>query len=195
MEFSCRNVSVDVDSDINETSVSMRGRTSYIKELDSFFEYSEGTMEKVTFGAGCFWGVEAAFRRIDGVIDAPVGYAGGTVRNPTYENVCGGETGHAEVVEVAFDPERVGIRRLLDVFWACHDPTQLNRQGWDVGSQYRSVIFFHTPEQETEAKASLEAFQASGKVKGNIVTEISPADDFWRAEDYHQRYFEKHGGH
>jgi len=152
-------------------------------------------MEKVTFGAGCFWGVEAAFRRIDGVIDAPVGYAGGTVRNPTYENVCGGETGHAEVVEVAFDPERVSIRRLLDVFWACHDPTQLNRQGWDVGSQYRSVIFFHTPEQETEAKASLEAVQASGKVKGNIVTEISPADDFWRAEDYHQRYFEKHGGH
>ncbi len=152
-------------------------------------------MEKATFGAGCFWGVEAAFRRIDGVVDAPVGYAGGTTRNPTYENVCGGETGHAEVVEVTFDPERVGYRRLLDVFWACHDPTQLNRQGWDVGSQYRSVIFFHTPEQETEAKDSLEALQASGKVKGNIVTEISPAGDFWRAEDYHQRYFEKHGQH
>ncbi len=150
-------------------------------------------MEKVTFGAGCFWGVEAAFRRIDGVIDAPVGYAGGTTRNPTYENVCGGETGHAEVVEVTFDPERVGTRHLLDIFWACHDPTQLNRQGWDVGTQYRSVIFFHTPEQETEARASLEALQASGKVKSDIVTEISPAGDFWRAEDYHQRYFEKHG--
>ncbi len=156
-------------------------------------------MEKATFGAGCFWGVEAAFRRIDGVLDAPVGYAGGTTRNPTYENVCGGETGHAEVVEVTFDPERVGYRRLLDVFWACHDPTQLNRQGWDVGSQYRSVIFFHTPEQETEAKASLEALQKSmqsgGKMKGDIVTEISPAADFWRAEDYHQRYLEKQGGH
>ena len=156
-------------------------------------------MEKMTFGAGCFWGVEAAFRRIDGVIDAPVGYAGGTVRNPTYENVCGGETGHAEVVEVTFDPESVGTRRLLDVFWACHDPTQLNRQGWDVGSQYRSVIFFHTPKQETEARESLEVLQESmqsgGKVKGNVVTEISPVGDFWRAEDYHQRYFEKHGGH
>ncbi len=152
-------------------------------------------MEKVTFGAGCFWGVEAAFRRIDGVIDAPVGYAGGTTRNPTYENVCGGGTGHAEVVEVTFDPERVDTRRLLDIFWACHDPTQLNRQGWDVGTQYRSVIFFHTPKQEMEAKASLEALQASGKVKGNIVTEISPAGDFWRAEDYHQRYLEKNGGH
>ena len=160
-------------------------------------------MEKATFGAGCFWGIEAAFRRIDGVIDAPVGYAGGTTRNPTYENVCGGKTGHAEVVEVTYDPERVGYRRLLDVFWACHDPTQLNRQGWDVGTQYRSAIFFHTPEQETEAKASLEALQESGqssgqpgaKVKGNIVTEISPAGDFWRAEEYHQRYFEKNGRH
>ena len=160
-------------------------------------------MEKATFGAGCFWGIEAAFRRIDGVIDAPVGYAGGTTRNPTYENVCGGKTGHAEVVEVTYDPERVGYRRLLDVFWACHDPTQLNRQGWDVGTQYRSVIFFHTPEQETEAKASLEALQKSGqssgqpgeKVKDDIVTEISSVGDFWRAEEYHQRYFEKNGGH
>ena len=153
-------------------------------------------MEKATFGAGCFWGVEAAFRRIDGVTDAAVGYAGGTTRNPTYENVCTGRTGHAEVVEVTFDPPRVGYDRLLEVFWACHDPTQLNRQGWDVGTQYRSVIFFHSPEQEKQAGESLQALQLSGKGDGNpgddkIVTEISPASDFWRAEEYHQRYAEK----
>ena len=153
-------------------------------------------MEKATFGAGCFWGVERAFRRIDGVTDAAVGYAGGTTRNPTYENVCTGRTGHAEVVEVTFDPQRVGYDRLLEVFWAYHDPTQLNRQGWDVGTQYRSVIFFHSPEQEKQAGESLQALQLSGKGDGNpgedkIVTEISPASDFWRAEEYHQRYAEK----
>ncbi len=155
-------------------------------------------MEKATFGAGCFWGVEAAFRRIDGVTDAAVGYAGGTTRNPTYENVCTGQTGHAEVVEVTFDPQRVSYERLLELFWACHDPTQLNRQGWDVGSQYRSVIFFHSPEQEKQARESLQALQASGRGDENpgddkIVTEISPASDFWRAEEYHQRYVEKQG--
>ena len=155
-------------------------------------------MEKATFGAGCFWGVEKAFRRIDGVTDAAVGYAGGTTRNPTYENVCTGRTGHAEVVEVTFDPQRVGYDRLLEVFWACHDPTQLNRQGWDVGTQYRSVIFFHSPEQEKQAGESLQALQLSGKGDGNpgddkIVTEISPASDFWRAEEYHQRYVENQG--
>jgi peptide-methionine (S)-S-oxide reductase len=148
-------------------------------------------MEKATFGAGCFWGVEATFRRIDGVVDVAVGYAGGTSRNPTYENVCGGKTGHAEVVEVAFEPDRVSYRRLLDIFWACHDPTQLNRQGWDIGSQYRSVIFFHSPDQEAVALASLESLEESGKVNGNVVTEISSASDFWRAEEYHQRYLEK----
>lgn len=148
-------------------------------------------MEKATFGAGCFWGVEATFRRIDGVVDVAVGYAGGTSRNPTYENVCGGKTGHAEVVEVAFEPDRVSYRRLLDIFWACHDPTQLNRQGWDIGSQYRSVIFFHSPDQEAVARASLESLEESGKVNGNVVTEISSASDFWRAEEYHQRYLEK----
>ncbi len=151
------------------------------------------TMEKATFGAGCFWGVEAAFRMIDGVRDAAVGYSGGTTRNPTYENVCTGQTGHAEVVEVTFDPGRVGYERLLETFWACHDPTELNRQGFDVGTQYRSAIFFHTPEQEKAARASLETLQASGKVNGNVVTEISPASDFWRAEEYHQRYVEKQG--
>lgn len=148
-------------------------------------------MEKATFGAGCFWGVEATFRLIDGVVDVAVGYAGGTSRNPTYENVCGGKTGHAEVVEVAFEPDRVSYRRLLDIFWACHDPTQLNRQGWDIGSQYRSVIFFHSPDQEAVARASLESLEESGKVNGNVVTEISSASDFWRAEEYHQRYLEK----
>ena len=155
-------------------------------------------MEKATFGAGCFWGVEKAFRRIDGVTDAAVGYAGGTTRNPTYENVCTGRTGHAEVVEVTFDPQQVSFERLLEVFWACHDPTQLNRQGWDVGTQYRSVIFFHSPEQEKQAGESLQALQLSGKGDGNpgddkIVTQISPASDFWRAEEYHQRYVEKQG--
>jgi len=148
-------------------------------------------MERATFGAGCFWGVEATFRRIDGVNDVAVGYSGGNSRNPTYENVCGGNTGHAEVVEVDFDLERVSYRRLLDIFWACHDPTQLNRQGWDIGSQYRSAIFFHSPDQEAVARASMASLQGSGKVNGNIVTDISPASDFWRAEDYHQRYLEK----
>ena len=150
-------------------------------------------MEKATFGAGCFWGVEAAFRRVEGVMDVAVGYAGGTTRNPTYENVCTGQTGHAEVVEVTFDPKRVGYERLLEVFWACHDPTQLDRQGFDVGTQYRSAIFFHAPEQETAARASLEALQASVRGPDKIVTEITPAGDFWRAEEYHQRYMEKQG--
>ena len=150
-------------------------------------------MEKATFGAGCFWGVEEAFRKVEGVVDAAVGYAGGTTRNPTYENVCTGQTGHAEVVEVTFDPKRVGYERLLEVFWACHDPTQLNRQGFDVGTQYRSAIFFHAPEQETAARASLEALQASSPGPDKIVTEITPAGDFWRAEEYHQRYVEKQG--
>lgn len=152
-----------------------------------------GPMEKATFGAGCFWGVEASFRRLDGVLDAVAGYSGGATRNPAYENVRIGNTGHAEVVEVAYDPRRVGYRRLLDIFWACHDPTQLNRQGWDIGTQYRSVIFFHSPEQETAARESLKSLQASGRVNGTIVTEISAATDFWRAEEYHQRYLEKQG--
>jgi len=151
-------------------------------------------MEKATFGAGCFWGIEAEFRRVDGVVDAAVGYSGGTTRNPTYENVCTGQTGHAEVVEVTFDPKRVDFEKLLQVFWACHDPTQLNRQGYDVGTQYRSAIFFHSPEQEEAAHKSLTAMQAKKGTQGNIVTEISPVSDFWRAEEYHQRYIEKQKG-
>ena len=149
--------------------------------------------EKATFGAGCFWGVEAAFRQVKGVISTTVGYSGGTFKNPTYQDVCSGRTGHAEVVEVEYDPSQVPYEDLLSVFWENHDPTQLNRQGPDVGAQYRSAIFFHTPEQEAAAQASKEALQRSGRYKRPIVTEITPASEFWRAEDYHQRYLEKRG--
>ncbi len=146
--------------------------------------------EKATFGAGCFWGVEAAFRRMDGVVSTAVGYSGGTLENPTYEDVCTGRTGHAEVVEVEYDPFRVSYEELLEVFWENHDPTTPNRQGLDIGTQYRSAIFFHTPEQETAARASKK--KAQGRFKNPIVTEITPASKFHRAEEYHQRYFEKH---
>jgi peptide-methionine (S)-S-oxide reductase len=148
-------------------------------------------MEKATFGAGCFWGVEAAFRELPGVVDAAVGYAGGTLENPTYQDVCTDRTGHAEVVEVLFDPGKVSYDELLDRFWRVHDPTTPNRQGPDVGSQYRSVIFFHTPEQEAAAKRSKDEAQA--RFKRPIVTYIEPAPKFWRAEEYHQRYLEKRG--
>ena len=148
-------------------------------------------MAKATFGAGCFWGVEAAFRRIDGVTNAAVGYAGGHKDNPSYREVCSGGTGHAEVVEVEYDPERVSFETLLDAFWQMHDPTQLNRQGPDVGDQYRSVIFFLSSEQEAEARASKERLDASGELSRPVVTVIEEAPTFWRAEEYHQRYLEK----
>jgi len=151
------------------------------------------TTQKATFGAGCFWGVEATFRQIPGVADAVSGYAGGTLDNPSYRDVCSGRTGHAEVVEVEYDPSKVGYEQLLDVFWENHDPTTLNRQGPDVGTQYRSAIFFHTPEQEATARASKEARDRSGKHRRPIVTEITPASTFYPAEDYHQRYLEKRG--
>ena len=150
-------------------------------------------MAKATFGAGCFWGVEETFRRVPGVQDVAVGYSGGNLDNPSYEDVCTDETGHAEVVEVDYDPAKVSYGQLLDVFWNGHNPTQLNRQGPDVGRQYRSVIFFHTPEQEKEAKASKAALEKSGRFARPIVTEISPAQKFWRAEEYHQRYLAKRG--
>ena len=150
-------------------------------------------MEKATFGAGCFWGVEAAFRQVAGVLSTSVGYMGGTLKNPTYQDVCTDRTGHAEVVEVEYDPFKVSYDELLKVFWANHDPTTLNRQGPDIGTQYRSVIFFHTPQQEAAAKAAKERLQASGKYKRPVVTEIVPAADFWRAEEYHQQYLEKRG--
>jgi len=151
-------------------------------------------MAKATFGAGCFWGVEEDFRKVPGVTATAVGYSGGTVANPTYEDVCSDRTGHAEVVQVEYDPAKASYDSLLDVFWNGHNPTQLNRQGPDVGTQYRSVIFFHTPEQEAAARAYRERLAKSGKFARPIVTEISPAQPFWRAEEYHQRYFEKRGG-
>ncbi|MEZ5934462.1 MAG: peptide-methionine (S)-S-oxide reductase MsrA [Alphaproteobacteria bacterium] len=150
-------------------------------------------MAKATFGAGCFWGVEAAFRKVPGVASTAVGYAGGAVESPSYDMVCTGRTGHAEVVEVDYDPDKIGYDQLLDVFWASHDPTQMNRQGPDIGTQYRSAIFFHDAEQEEEAKASLKRLEASGIHRGAIVTEITPAGAFWKAEDYHQHYLEKRG--
>ncbi|HEY7114149.1 MAG TPA: peptide-methionine (S)-S-oxide reductase MsrA [Thermoanaerobaculia bacterium] len=152
-----------------------------------------GATEKATFGAGCFWGVEATFRQIPGVVDAAVGYEGGAMPNPTYRDVCTDETGHAEVVEVTFDPARVSFDQLLDVFWANHDPTQKNRQGPDVGTQYRSAVFYHSPAQRDAAIASKERLEKSGKLRRPIATEITPASTFWRAEDYHQRYLEKRG--
>ena len=147
-------------------------------------------MEQATFGAGCFWGVEEAFRRVDGVTATAVGYAGGTFEDPTYEDVCSGKTGHAEVVRLQYDPARVMYEDLLQVFWDIHDPTTLNMQGANVGTQYRSVVFCHDDNQAA-ARASKEALQASGRYPRDIVTEITPASTFYMAEDYHQRYVEK----
>src|SRR5919106_1340526 len=149
--------------------------------------------EKATFGAGCFWGVEVAFRQVPGVVDAIAGYLGGTFPNPTYEDVCTGRTGHAEVVEVTFDPGRVSYDDLLNVFWSSHDPTTLNRQGPDRGTQYRSAIFYHNEAQKAAATAARERWDRSGKFPRHLVTEITPASAFYRAEEYHQRYLEKQG--
>jgi len=150
-------------------------------------------MEKATFGAGCFWGVEETFRKIKGVKDTAVGYTGGALQNPTYKDVCTNETGHAEVVQVTYDPAEVSYDQLLDVFWSAHNPTTLNRQGPDWGTQYRSAIFFHSPEQETAARASREKLEKSGRFNRPIVTQIVSAPVFYRAEEYHQRYLEKRG--
>ncbi|MEK6321426.1 MAG: peptide-methionine (S)-S-oxide reductase MsrA [Acidobacteriota bacterium] len=150
-------------------------------------------MDISTFGAGCFWGVEAAFRELEGVASTRVGYIGGGFDNPTYTDVCSGRTGHAEGVEVTYDPAQVSYDQLLSVFWEVHDPTTLNRQGPDVGAQYRSVIFFHNSEQEAAARASKDNLERSGKHSREIVTEITQASRFWEAEDYHQQYFEKRG--
>jgi peptide-methionine (S)-S-oxide reductase len=150
-------------------------------------------MEKATFAAGCFWGVEETFRQTEGVLSTRVGYAGGHIPNPSYEQVCTGRTGHAEAVEVEFDPARISYPDLLRVFWGMHDPTTLNRQGPDIGAQYRSVIFFHTPGQEAAARASKRELERSGRFRKPIVTEIQPAADFYPAEEYHQRYLAKRG--
>jgi peptide-methionine (S)-S-oxide reductase len=150
-------------------------------------------METATFAAGCFWGVEETFRQMPGVVETMVGYLGGHTASPTYQDVCTDETGHAEVVQVTFDPSKVNYDKLLEVFWSAHDPTTLNRQGPDIGTQYRSAIFFHSPEQERQARASKEKMQASGKFRRPIVTEITPASTFYPAEDYHQKYLAKRG--
>ena len=153
----------------------------------------EMNLEKATFGAGCFWGVEAAFRQIPGVIATRVGYTGGDVENPTYELVCSHTTGHAEAVEVTYDPDRVSYDDLLDVFWMKHNPTTKNRQGLDIGSQYRSAIFFHSPEQEAAAVRTRDELQGKMHWPKKVVTEIVPATEFYEAEDYHQQYLEKRG--
>ena len=150
-------------------------------------------MQLATFAAGCFWGVEEAFQTLDGVTGTAVGYLGGTLENPTYKDVCSGKTGHAEVVQLTYDPAKVSYENLLAVFWSIHDPTQVNRQGPDVGSQYRSAIFFHTPPQQATAESSRDALASSGRHKRPIATEITSASIFYRAEEYHQQYIAKGG--
>jgi peptide-methionine (S)-S-oxide reductase len=156
----------------------------------------EGTVktEKATFAAGCFWGVESAFRQMNGVIDTQVGYTGGKTENPTYKEVCTDTTGHAEALEITFDPAKVAYRTLVEFFFKMHDPTQINRQGPDAGTQYRSAIFFQTLEQKAVAGAVKAELEKSGKYKKPVATQILPAAPFYRAEEYHQRYFEKNGG-
>ena len=157
-------------------------------------EMTMNQSDTATFAAGCFWGVQAEFDKVKGVVKTTVGYTGGHTNNPTYQQVCTDKTGHAEAVEVVFDPSVVTYDQLLNAFWAMHDPTTKNRQGPDYGSQYRSAIFYHSPEQKVAAIASKARLDKSGKLKRPIVTEITSATEFWPAEDYHQKYFEKHGG-
>lgn len=154
---------------------------------------SKPKTELAVFAAGCFWGVESAFRELDGITNVTAGYTGGNFKNPSYENVCSGKTGHAEAVQVEYDPLKISYEKLLDYFWEIHDPTTLNRQGPDHGTQYRSAIFFNTPRQEKTARLSAQKLQESGTLRGPVVTEIAPAKEFYPAEEYHQRYFEKRG--
>ena len=162
-------------------------------EEDRIESEEDRGMEKATFAAGCFWGIEAGFRQVKGVTETQVGYTGGATEEPTYREVCTDRTGHAEAVEVTFDPEKVTYEELLKVFWHAHDPTQLNRQGPDFGSKYRSAIFYHSAKQEKAARASKMELEESGKYESKIVTEIVPASTFYRAEEYHQQYLEKRG--
>jgi peptide-methionine (S)-S-oxide reductase len=170
----------------------MKGKTINIKK-SSLVSYRVLPMEKATFGAGCFWHVEEAFRNLKGVLTTTVGYMGGTLQNPSYEDVCTDKTGHAEVVEIHFDPKKISYDDLLTVFWYIHDPTTKNRQGPDVGTQYRSVIFYHTPEQKTAAEQSKRNLEQSKKHKNKIITEIIKAMTFYPAEEYHQHYLAKQG--
>ena len=151
------------------------------------------THKLAVFGAGCFWGVESAFRAVEGVVDVAVGYAGGTVPKPSYRTVCSGKTGHAEVVQVEYDPARVSFEQLLEVFWQIHDPTTLNRQGPDFGTQYRSIIFYSDEHERKAAEESKRRLDESGKLSRPVVTQIVPAAEFYRAEEYHQRYYERMG--
>jgi len=164
-----------------------------LKFVEAVKEKAGGKTEQAAFGAGCFWGVEAAFRELPGVRETAVGYQGGTLKNPSYEDVCSGRTGHAEVVHVAYDTKEISYDKLLELFWAEHDPTTPNRQGPDVGTQYRSVIFYYTPAQKAAAEASKAKLEASGRFKRPVVTQIVAAPEFYRAEEYHQRYLEKRG--
>ena len=150
-------------------------------------------LETATFGAGCFWGVEQAFRQLEGVVDTVVGYAGGDAESPSYRQVCTGTTGHAEVVQVRFDPAAIGYNELLEMFWRIHDPTQVNRQGPDLGTQYRSLILVHSDAQKAAAESSRAALEANGSLRGPVATEITEAGPFWRAEEYHQQYLAKRG--
>ena len=175
------------------TPKAVRSREAFVAYRAQQLHRIDMQTEKTTFGAGCFWGVEETFRNVKGVLSTSVGYAGGTKENPTYQDVCTDKTGHAEVVEVEFDPAQVSYDQLLDVFWSNHNPTTLNRQGPDMGTQYRSAIFYHSPEQEAAAAASKEKLEKSGRFNRPIVTRIEPASKFWRAEDYHQRYLQKRG--
>jgi peptide-methionine (S)-S-oxide reductase len=172
---------------------SVKSSQSAIKADSVAKDKEKKGMQKAIFGAGCFWGVEETFRDIPGVVSTTVGYCGGTMKNPTYEDVCTDRTGHAECVLVEYDPSKVSYEKLLDVFWTHHNPTSLNFQGPDHGTQYRSVIFYTTPEQEAEAKASKRELEHSGRFKSPIVTQIELALPFYKAEEYHQKYLEKHG--
>jgi peptide-methionine (S)-S-oxide reductase len=174
--------------------VSIRKEANLINFTHRRSEHGAGRdgLERATFAAGCFWGIEASFRETEGVVETSVGYTGGSTTDPSYEQVCSGTTGHAESVEVWFDPAVISYDELLELFWSIHDPTSLNRQGWDFGSQYRSAIFFHDAEQERAALAFRDRHQQT--LTRPVVTEIVAASEFYDAEDYHQRYFEKHGG-
>lgn len=190
----CPEEAGNMNDSEEKRSASNEPNESYAVEAES--EKGAGDSdkyEKATFAAGCFWGVEASFRAVEGVVETTVGYTGGRRVNPTYRQVCTDTTGHAEAVEVIYDPNKVSYEDLLALFWKIHDPTTLNRQGPDVGTQYRSAIFHHTPEQEAMAKASMEKLQKAGAFKRPIVTKIVPARPFYKAEEYHQRYLEKQG--
>lgn len=172
-------------------AVILAGSTAWGETMEQKDKSPAPARDVATFGAGCFWCVEAVFENLPGVISVVSGYQGGAVKNPTYKDVCAGDTGHAEVVRIEFDPSVVTYEKLLDVFWTAHDPTQLNRQGADVGTQYRSVIFYHSDEQRAKAEASKSAADLSGQFKRPIMTQIVSADTFYAAEEYHQDYYRK----